>query len=122
MDLRLMGALLNAMGGGGDAGNVFPASDADDLGKGAQFIPGEVTQARRRGERVAFVQACGNQCCWNWQFASGKRTFHWYRPDYEALNGGPCTECGNTHTKGGSLGPNSLVTWRQQQDGTKARP
>lgn len=36
MDLQLMGALLNAMGGGGDTGNAFPASDANDLGKGAR--------------------------------------------------------------------------------------
>ena len=48
------GRIANALGGGGDYGQCFPASDADDLGNGARYIPGEVTMARRRGEKVSF--------------------------------------------------------------------
>ena len=106
MEIRLLGAMLNAMGGGGDRGNAFPASDAADFESGAQFIPGEVTQARRIGRPVKFVQACSGRCCWYWEFASGRRIYHWYRPDYESLNGAPCQECGNTHTDGGAVTPN----------------
>ena len=48
------GLLINAMGGGGDVGQVFPESDANDLRYGARYIPGEVTIARRSGEQVTF--------------------------------------------------------------------
>ena len=45
------GALINALGGGGDQGNMFPQSDADDFASGARFVPGEVTLARRAGQK-----------------------------------------------------------------------
>jgi hypothetical protein len=73
------------MGGDGDRGNMFPASDADDFGKGARFIPSEVTLARRRGEKVMFVQECNNQCCWYWLMEDGIRIYHWNRADFEAI-------------------------------------
>lgn len=111
------GALISAMGGGGDAGNMFPQSDADDLASGARFIPGEVTMARRRGEKVTFVQNCNNSTCWYWEMPDGTRVYHWDR--YTWLNiakengkwdgsgefsgdAGPCPRCGNKHTDGGT--------------------
>jgi hypothetical protein len=33
---------------------MVPASDAQDFRDGARYIPGEVTIARRNGERVTF--------------------------------------------------------------------
>ncbi len=111
------GALINAMGGGGDRGNMFPQSDADDFASGARFIPGEVTLARRRGEKVAFVQNCTGKCCWYWQMPDSTLVYHWDRYTYEEIarvNGntwegefhgesGPCPHCGNTHTTGASV-------------------
>ncbi|MDP2720630.1 MAG: hypothetical protein Q8O75_01690 [bacterium] len=109
------GALINALGGGGDQGNMFPQSDADDLASGARFIPGEVTLARRRGEKVTFAQNCGNSCCWYWQMPGGICIYHWDRYQWLEIarangkwNGegdfsgdaGPCPQCGNKHTSG----------------------
>jgi len=117
--LGALGFLANAIGGGGDKGQSFPRSDAEDLSRGLRFIPGEVTLARRRGERVQFVQNCHNQCCWYWQFPDGSRTYYWERWNYEQIaegNGielevseygskvgdaGACRSCGNVHTCGG---------------------
>jgi len=115
-DLTALGVWVNAMDGGGDKGCSFPRSDAEDLSRGLQFIPGEVTMARRRGERVEFYQSCSNKCCWYWQFANGSRTYYWEQGDFEAIarmNGrekdstgryvrgvGACLVCGNTHTNG----------------------
>lgn len=48
------GMIANAMGGGGDIGQSFPRSDADDFSNGARYIPGEVTIARRKGGKVLF--------------------------------------------------------------------
>jgi len=43
--LYAFGMIANAMGGGGDIGQSFPASDAQDLADGADYIPGsEATQ------------------------------------------------------------------------------
>ena len=105
------GTLINALGGGGDRGNSFPASDADEMMNGARFIPGEVTLARRRGEQVQFVQNCG-MCCWYWEMSDGTRIYHWERGTYESIHraneksegekAGPCPHCGNENTNGGT--------------------
>ena len=102
-DLSAFGFLANALGGGGDVGQSFPRSDAEDLSRGLRFIPGEVTLARRRGERVDFVQPCNNSCCWYWQFQDGSRTYYWERGDYERLGTEKCSLCGNKHVKGGNI-------------------
>jgi len=115
-----LGFWVNAMSGGGDRNQAFPQSDAEDMSRGARFIPGEVTLARRRGERVEFVQNCPGPCCWYWRFQDGTRVYHWERWEYERIaqaNGielevsefgsktgdpGPCPVCGNVHTSGGT--------------------
>lgn len=51
MAFAAMGALLS---GGSNAGAIFPADDASDFANGARYIPGEVTDARRLGQRVVF--------------------------------------------------------------------
>jgi len=127
-ELGAFGMLINALGGGGDIGQSFPQSDSNDLMNRARFIPGEVTMARRRGEKVTFVQNCG-QCCWYWQMPDGTRIYHWERGTYEAIrkhnmekdswvnklvrrvfkikedscSAGPCPHCGNVHTNGGTV-------------------
>ena len=119
-EAAMFGFLANAMfDNGGDRGATFPRSDAEDMSRGLRFIPGEVTVARRKGERVQFIQPCNHQCCWFWQFEDGSRTYYWERWDYEQIaqaNGkekneegnypdgtGPCPSCGNTHTRGGHV-------------------
>lgn len=113
----MYGFLINALEGGGDAGSTFPRSDAEDLSRGLRFIPGEVTVARRKGERVVFMDPCDHPCCWYWQFADDSRIYYWERWDYEQIaehNGklkdeegnypdgvGPCPSCGYEHTRGG---------------------
>lgn len=119
------GALVNALSGGGDRGNIFPQSDSDELRQGARFIPGGVTDARRRGETVTFTQNCG-PCCWYWEFPDGTRTYHYDPITFREIgvqnNGaewaksestssgfdgpaGPCPNCGNEHTHGGTVAP-----------------
>jgi hypothetical protein len=113
------GFLVNAMDGGGDRGQAFPQSDAEDMSRGLKFIPGEVTVARRRGEVVRFVEPCHHPCCKYWQFQDGSRTYYWERWDYEQIaqaNGkskneegiypdgvGHCPDCGNSYTRGGHI-------------------
>jgi len=108
------GTLANALGGGhgSDRGQSFPQSDADDFSKGLRFVPGEVTMARRQGQKVTFHQPCSNQCCWYWQFPDESRTYYWERWNFEqiaqangkdleaAKDAGTCPRCGNTHTSG----------------------
>lgn len=125
-ELVSLGFLANAfdphsLAGDGDRGCSFPRSDAEDMSRGARFIPGEVTLARRRGERVEFIQECG-PCCWYWLFPSGDRHYHWDGLDYENIaraNGqdtskrdkfgywagvaGACNRCGNVNTNGGLM-------------------
>lgn len=110
------GLLMSAFGGGGDSGNMFPASDAEDLALGARFIPGEVTMARREGQKVTFNQPC-NACCWYWEFPDGTRVYHFDQTTYNAIGrvnnpdrwgeegvkAGPCPNCGNEHTGGGTV-------------------
>ncbi len=57
-DLWALGKIMNTMcDKGGDRGASFPESDVKDLEMGARYIPGEVTLARRRGEKVHFDPA-----------------------------------------------------------------
>ena len=61
--------MASALEGGRDMGQSVPFSDAEDFGRGARFIPSEVTLARRQGLRVAFVTSCRtSKCCWYWEF------------------------------------------------------
>lgn len=53
-DLRSFLAAACLLGGGGNVNNPVPIDDVTDIDKGARYIPGEVTLARRRGERVMF--------------------------------------------------------------------
>lgn len=118
-ETTMFGFLSNALSGGGDYGQSFPQSDAEDMSRGLRFIPGEVTVARRKGEQVVFTQPCHHRCCWYWQFANGSRTYYWERWDYEQIaeandkvkneegnypeGVGPCPDCGNRHTRGGHV-------------------
>lgn len=106
-DHSMFGMLISALGGGGDKGNMFPQSDADDMGKGARFIPGEVTDARRRGETVEFNTDCETSpCCWFWRMPNGDRIFHYDPATSERIktnHGGICGDCGNMHTTGGTI-------------------
>ncbi len=124
-DLVAFGFLVNAMdnhrSADGDTRATFPRSDAEDMSRGAHFIPGEVTMARRAGERVRFVSECG-PCCWYWEMPDGSRIYHWDRFTYQQIgtvNGrkeveesfgshfeggaGPCPHCGNPNTNGGTV-------------------
>lgn len=98
------GFMVNAMGGGGDVGQTFPRSDAEDMSRGARFIPGDVTVARRNGGVVQFVVACTRNC-WYWAMPDGTRIYHWDPAVHAELKGGPCPDCGNTHTRGGKVQP-----------------
>jgi hypothetical protein len=65
---------VSAMSGGGDRGSPFPQSDADDLGRGARYIPGEVTLARRDGRTVRFEQPDDSDPkTWFWLFDDDTR-------------------------------------------------
>ncbi|MBI3572472.1 hypothetical protein HY091_03005 [Candidatus Kaiserbacteria bacterium] len=117
----LANALDNRAGGDGDMGALFPRSDAEDMSKGARFIPGEVTLARRAGKKITFVTECGPNC-WYWQMPDGSRRYHWDSLTYHQIgraNGrkevkgkystsfeggaGPCPHCGNPNTNGGTI-------------------
>lgn len=118
-EAAMFGFFANALGGGGDKGQSFPRSDAEDLSRGLRFIPGEVTVARRNGDLVLFEQPCTHPCCWYWQFADKSKLYYWQRDDYEQIateNGkeqdetgkypdgaGSCPNCGNKHTGGGKV-------------------
>lgn len=60
------GMLANSLDGGGDIGQSFPLSDAQDLFNGANYIPEDVTLARRRGEKVIFHSESHE-----WEFSDG---------------------------------------------------
>ncbi len=114
----------------GDYGHAVPFSDAEDFGRGARFIPSEVTLARRQGGRVNFVCQChSSKCCWYWEFLTpyrlvsgpkgqqttiyepGSRIYHYSRDDegwirHESQENPPrCPACGNTVISGGSYDP-----------------
>ena len=82
------GAMINAMDRGdgrtidGDRGAIFPRSDSEDFSRGARFIPGAVTEARRAGMHVTFDTSCSSNCCWFWQLPDGSRNYH-----YDPLTG-----------------------------------
>ena len=119
----LANALDRGKGEDGDTGASFPRSDAEDLSCGARFIPGEVTMARRQGKKVNFVGECSPNC-WYWQMPDGSRIYHYDPVTYTRIgraNGrkvvddqygsnfeggaGPCPDCGNEHTSGGTFRP-----------------
>lgn len=121
----MFGFMANALGGArgsdGDAGAGFPRTDAEDMSKGARFIPYEVTLARRAGKRVHFVTDCGPNC-WYWEMSDGSRIYHFDPMTYDAIGvankrkevkgeygthfedgAGPCPHCGNPNTNGGTV-------------------
>ena len=74
--LTAFGFLVNAFGrgsGGLSGADVFPEADADDLSRGATYIPYRVTEARRRGEEVEFVTTEVHPY---WKMTGGKRIYH----------------------------------------------
>jgi hypothetical protein len=123
-----LGFLANALdrgkGSDGDTGAFYPRSDAEDMSRGARFIPGEVTVARRTGKKVDFVTKCGPNC-WYWEMPDGSRIYHYDPITYHQIgtaNGreavqdeyghthfkdgpGPCPHCGNPNTSGGTIKP-----------------
>lgn len=115
MDQEILRLFLGATALEGEVRNkgaLFPMDDGTDFAKGVRFVPGEVTIARRRGERVVLVQDCRNPCCWFWRMPDGSRIYHWDPSAYERMaetNGskmndpGPCLECQNTHVFGGTV-------------------
>ena len=127
-DMATFGFLINALdsrrGGDGDIGASFPRTDAEDMSKGARFIPGEVTLARRAGKKVNFVTECGPNC-WYWEMPDGSHIYHYDPTTYDQIgtaNGrkavvdkycdthfedgpGPCPRCGNANTSGGTIKP-----------------
>lgn len=123
-ELADFGRLINEMGGGGDRGQMFPRTDAEDLGKGVRFIPGEVTLARRAGQQVRLVMNCG-PCCWYWEMPDDSRIYHFDPDIYEVIGrrnhgddwtresgpAGACTNCGNPHITGGTV-PAEEITER----------
>jgi len=102
-ELSAFGFIANALGGGGDRNQSFPQSDAEDLSRGARFIPGEVTMARRRGESVHFHVNCHNKCCWYWEMPNGSKVYHWCPVDFEHYGKEKCSVCGNENVKGGTV-------------------
>jgi len=117
-------ALDSGKSGDGDTGASFPRIDAEDLSKGARFIPGGVTLARRDGKKVNFVTECSPNC-WYWEMPDGSRIYHYDPMTYyqigtangrKAVRGeygdmhfedgpGPCPHCGNPNTNGGTIKP-----------------
>lgn len=117
--LAVFGFLANTLDGrqspDGDTGVGFPRSDAEDLSRGARFIPYEVTRARRAGQKVIFINECG-PCCWYWRMPDGTRIYHFDQATYIEIarhnfpkwdgtgefrgDAGPCPNCGNPNTWG----------------------
>ena len=109
-EMACFGFLANALSDGtrgdGNTGSVFPRSDAEDFSRGARFVPGEVTLARRKGEKVNFNTDCQCTCCWYWEMSDGTRIYHFDPGEYEQLKShGRCPHCGNTHINGGMVRP-----------------
>ena len=55
-DFAIFAMLTNALGGGGNVGAIMPEDDAIDLRNGAEYIPYEVTDARRLGRRIIYLK------------------------------------------------------------------
>lgn len=53
-DLLTFLSAVSLMSGGTNRDALVPGDDVADIAAGARLIPGEVTLARRRGERVVF--------------------------------------------------------------------
>ena len=60
-------SMASILSGGGNRGAIHPVDDATDISKGARYIPGEVTDARRAGQRVIF-----HEDLHQWQMPDGK--------------------------------------------------
>lgn len=68
-------ALFGMLVGSTPFGRVlFPPADAEDLANGARFIPGDVTDARRKGQTVTFIQEGDTD--WYWIMPDGSRISH----------------------------------------------
>ena len=80
MEMGLFGELVNALdrkrGSDGDVGAIFPISDAKDLRNGARHVPDAVTDARRAGQKVQFVQTCDHESSWYWEMPDGSQVPH----------------------------------------------
>lgn len=122
-DLAAFGFFVNTLDRRGsedsDTGSFFPRSDAEDMSKGARFVPGEVTVARRAGKKINFVTECSPNC-WYWEMPDGSRIYHWdpmtyckigtangrkeVKNEYGSMHfedgAGPCPWCGNVNTNG----------------------
>ncbi len=53
-----------------------PRADAKDSMMGAVIIPSEVTDARRRGQNVKFVQQGPSTPNWYWEMPDGTKIYH----------------------------------------------
>ncbi len=130
-ELAVFGFLANALdrskGTDGDTGAAFPRTDAEDLSRGARFIPGEVTLARQTGKKVNFVTECGPNC-WYWEMPDGSHVYHCdpmtchqigtangrkevrgeYGDTYFEDGPGPCPHCSNVNTNGGTIKPSTI--------------
>ncbi|MEK7630044.1 MAG: hypothetical protein AAB432_01530 [Patescibacteria group bacterium] len=117
-ELSAFGFIANALdtnkGADGDAGAVFPRSDAEDLSRGARFIPYKVTLARRAGKQVEFVTNCKqSSTCWYWKMPDGARIYHSDQNDFKNIrdnHNGKCPECGNTNINGGTIKPETATS------------
>lgn len=64
---------LGKQGGDPNIGALVPGTDVEDMIRGARYVPGEVTEARRRGETVEFITG-GSQ--WHWVMPDGSLIPH----------------------------------------------
>lgn len=65
--------LANALGGGGNKDSIIPEDDIYDMHRGAQSIPSEVTDARRRGKTVRYINPTESLPNGEWIMPDGKR-------------------------------------------------
>lgn len=70
-DLAAFLGMVNSLKDG-KGKTLVPDADLADVENGATEIPGEVTDARRRGETVTFVQNRPREQ-WHWQMPDGSR-------------------------------------------------
>lgn len=70
-----LGLLLfaNALCGGGNKNSIIPEDDIYDMYRGAQSIPYEVTDARRRGEVVRYISPTDDKPNGEWIMPDGSR-------------------------------------------------
>lgn len=71
----MLGLLLlaNAIGGGGNKDSIIPEDDIYDMHRGATSIPDEVTNARRRGETVRYINPTDSMPNGEWVMPDGRR-------------------------------------------------